>query len=733
MAKEATIQTLQPGFQLKSKERTYEIVKVLGAGSFGITYLATAQVSIGNISTTVRFAIKEHFMSASCYRGDDGVTVNTVPSAKKDVAGSRADFMTEANRLKGLCQNSRNIVSVNETFEANGTAYYVMEYLDGGNPSRCTEKEAISIVLQIANALEEIHREHVLHLDLKPENIVLKTNDKNETYPVLIDFGLSKHFDSKGRPTSSINAKGASVGYAPQEQYAGVTEFSPKYDIYALGAVLFNLCTGKNPPDAFKVSPNQQELKKELGGDVSPNVEKAILNAMKPSSLERTSTIKQFYDDLRGVDFIPVLNVKDSQIQFQNGKGKQIVSVESNIDWTAYAESDWCNVSKSGDCVVITVSKNHESGSRTCNVVVKGNAYQIYCLIEVSQKGSGTLVFSSGSTWWERNSRTVYAAGGCILVICCLWGMSLFFRTNSEKESRELTEAIANSDVLALKKFADLDSVRAYEDLVYLLVKQSDFDQAKSYADRFAVLDPEGSLLPTARMYMKQGNYTVAKNYVEKYLEIYPDDESIGLLKKDLENLIQKESPVQENLMASAGEVSQQKVDTEPVANEPKKEQIVETNDQKFARAGNDFNLMLSLARDKYAKAYYPLALMYYNRKDTENARRWAEKAVNANVDVKSARNLLARIKPAESSDEKLFAKARTIQDYLPLAKKGYKKAYAPLAELYLKKHDYDNAHLWAVRACGAGVGVNQARKVVDILDSYGYYDNGEHGGKPKC
>lgn len=668
MAKETAIQTLQQGFRLQSKERTYEIVKVLGAGSFGITYLATAQVSIGNISTTMRFAIKEHFMSASCYRGDDGITVNTVPSATKDVTGSRADFMTEANRLKVLCQNSRNIVSVNETFEANGTAYYVMEYLDGGNPSKCTEKEAISIVLQIADALEEIHREHVLHLDLKPDNIVLKTNDKNETFPVLIDFGLSKHFDSKGRPTSSISAKGASVGYAPQEQYAGVTEFSPKYDIYALGAVLFNLCTGKNPPDAFKISPNQQELKKELDGIFSTNVEKAILNAMKPSSLERTSTIRQFCDDLRGVDFVPILNVKGSQIQFHNGKDKRIVSVDSNIEWTAYAESDWCNVSRSGDSVVITVSKNNESASRTCNVVVKGTAYKIYSLIEVGQKGSGTLVFSSGQTWWERNCRKVYVTGIVILVVCCVVGMSLFFKTNPEKESRALTEAIAQRDIQALKKFADLDSVRAYKDLVYLLVKQSDFGQAKSYADRFAVLDPEGSILPTARMYMKQGNYTAAQNYVEKYLDIHPDDESIGVLKKDLENLIHKESPVQENIMASAGEVSQPETDTEPVSNEPKKESKVETNETR----------------------------------------------------------------PKVPSDDELFAKASTIQDYLTLAKKGYNKAYAPLAELYLRKHDYDNAHQWAVRAGRAGVGVKNAQKIVDVLDSYGYYDNGEHGGKPK-
>lgn len=298
-------EALKPGFKLKSKERTYEIVKVLGSGSFGITYLAKADITVGNISIQGRFAIKEHFLTASCFRADNGASVNAVPSVKSEVVGSRQDFVTEANRLKEICNKSRSIVSVNEVFEANGTAYYVMEYLDGGNPGLCSEKEAIDIVLQVAEALKAIHNENLLHLDVKPDNIVMKTNDKNETYPVLIDFGIAKHFDSKGRPTSNFNARGASPGYAPQEQYAGVSKFSPKYDIYALGAVLFYLVTGQNPPEAFQISPNQQELKKELEGKVSPATEAAILDAMKPNAAERTATIQEFCDRLKGIERKP--------------------------------------------------------------------------------------------------------------------------------------------------------------------------------------------------------------------------------------------------------------------------------------------------------------------------------------------------------------------------------------------------------------------------------------------
>lgn len=421
MAKETASHALPKGFRLQSKDRIYEIVKVLGSGSFGITYLAIAEVPIGNISTTIRFAIKEHFMSASCYRGDDGAMVLTVPTAKSDVVDSRADFITEANRLKKLCLKSRNIVSVNETFEANGTAYYVMEFLDGGSPSKCSEEEAVSIVKQIADALNEIHKEHVLHLDLKPDNIVLRTNDKNETYPVLIDFGISKHFDSKGRPTSSLSAKGASPGYAPQEQYAGVSEFSPKYDIYALGAVLFYLSTGKNPPDAFKISPNQQEIKKEIAGKVSPNIEKAILNAMKPAAMERTSSIKQFCDDLIGIDFIPVLNVSSSMFDLDKDKAELTVSVESNIGWTVYADKEWCRVSRSNNKIIITINRNKDSSSRACDVIVKGPTYQISQIIRIKQDGTGTVVFPKDPTWWELNNRKVYGMFGVMISGCAIY------------------------------------------------------------------------------------------------------------------------------------------------------------------------------------------------------------------------------------------------------------------------------------------------------------------------
>lgn len=289
------VQSLKTGTVLKSSRREYKILRVLGAGSFGITYLAEGIVQEGNLSFKVKFAIKEHFMS-SCYRNKDNDTeVLCTPTSKTEVEQSRKDFVEEAKRLQKVGKFSRNIVSVNETFEANGTAYYVMDYLDGGCLEPVNEDEAVNILCQLADAVGEIHKFQLIHLDIKPDNIIFKRDAiEGSTYPVLIDFGISKHFDKKGKPTSRIYSKGASSGYAPQEQYGEITSFSPQYDIYALGAVLYYLIVGENPPDAFKISPSQKELKDKLENKCSDSVKDAILGAMQPSASERIKSLKEF-------------------------------------------------------------------------------------------------------------------------------------------------------------------------------------------------------------------------------------------------------------------------------------------------------------------------------------------------------------------------------------------------------------------------------------------------------
>lgn len=282
-----TSQSLAPKTILRSGRQEYVIERTLGSGSFGITYLASSIIRLGNVSMTVHFAIKEHFMD-SCYRLEDGMTVNCTPAMRRQTEMSRADFLTEAKRLQKICLKAPGIVKVNETFETNGTAYYVMEYLNGGNPEKMGERDALRLMIQVAQSVAAIHRERMLHLDIKPANIVMKTNDDGQSFPVLIDFGIAKHFDSKGHPTSRIKAKGVSTGYAPQEQYSEISEFSPKYDVYALGGVLLYLVSGKNPPAAFEIDPNMAQIRALIPENVSEATRNIILGAMQPQAFNRT-------------------------------------------------------------------------------------------------------------------------------------------------------------------------------------------------------------------------------------------------------------------------------------------------------------------------------------------------------------------------------------------------------------------------------------------------------------
>ena len=203
----------------------YRIDEVLGQGGFGITYKVSAKIKIGNVwqKGRVTFAIKEHFVKRLCERGSNGVEVIYSKASAEEVEDSLKDFLKEGERLGKICVGCENIVNVNEVFQANNTAYYVMEYIEGGDLrqyGRIDEKEAVQYIFQIANAVDYIHRQKVLHLDIKPENIVLTQNPDGNLVPILIDFGVARYFSSKGGLTTTHKAISASSGYAPLEQYS---------------------------------------------------------------------------------------------------------------------------------------------------------------------------------------------------------------------------------------------------------------------------------------------------------------------------------------------------------------------------------------------------------------------------------------------------------------------------------------------------------------------------------
>ncbi|MFI3268283.1 MAG: protein kinase [Rikenellaceae bacterium] len=280
----------------------YKIERVLGQGGFGITYLAEQIIvvkgGIGAIKTKINVTIKEFFMKELCDRDNDTSHVSVGSTGSRELVDRfKAKFIKEAQNIAKLDHD--HIIKVLDVFEENGTAYYVMEYIDGGSLNdrisqygAMSEMEALHYIRQIADALKFIHNRNMNHLDVKPSNILLKEG----AISVLIDFGLAKQYDNSGDQTSSAPV-GVSKGYAPMEQYkaGGVSKFSPETDIYSLGATLYKLVTGTKPPEAYDIfSSGLPELPVNLSG----NTKQAIISTMNPSSEKRPRSIDEFLNIL---------------------------------------------------------------------------------------------------------------------------------------------------------------------------------------------------------------------------------------------------------------------------------------------------------------------------------------------------------------------------------------------------------------------------------------------------
>ena len=273
---------------------TYKIVKVLGQGSFGITYLAE-HVNLGR-----NVAIKEFFMKELNSRGDDGsITGMTEGSLSYNYAQK---FRKEATNLARM--EHPNIVRVTDSFEENGTYYYAMDYIDGQNLNDyikshpLTVEEATDIIKNVAEALIYMHDQmHMLHLDLKPGNIMRRSDG----HIYLIDFGLSKHYDNNGAPETSTTIGLGTAGYAPIEQanQAKNGEFRPTIDVYALGATYYKLLTRKTPPPASDLVSDEDIIADELrSAGIPQNVADVVINAMMPSVKKRTRNMKEFINAL---------------------------------------------------------------------------------------------------------------------------------------------------------------------------------------------------------------------------------------------------------------------------------------------------------------------------------------------------------------------------------------------------------------------------------------------------
>ena len=295
---------MKPGTTLQGKACRYRIERVLGQGTFGITYLATTQVKVtgtlGDIETTIQVAVKEFFMKDINGREECTVTASTKCGI---YANYKAKFAREVENLSRL--RHPHIVRVLEYFEANNTVYYAMEYVDGGSldanikeRNGLPEAEAIPLMEQIASAVSYMHAHKMLHLDLKPGNVMLRKDGS----AVLIDFGLSKQYDEEGLPETSTSVGSGTPGYAPLEQanYHEGKDFPVTMDVYALGATLFKILTNVSSPEASVVLNDGFPAYELQQCGVSEGTIACVSRAMAPLKAQRYQSVSAFMDGLCG-------------------------------------------------------------------------------------------------------------------------------------------------------------------------------------------------------------------------------------------------------------------------------------------------------------------------------------------------------------------------------------------------------------------------------------------------
>ena len=295
---------LRPGVVLAGR---YVVGTALGVGGFGITYRAWDN------TLQKMLAIKEYYPSAN------GI-VNRVPGKPQVIvySGNRAvefengkvRFLAEARNMARF-NTHPNIVHVYDFFEENGTAYIVMEFLDGisykqfiaANGGKVDQKVALEVTLSVLDALKEIHKAGIIHRDISPDNVFICMSGIIK----LIDFGAARFSTGEEEKTLSIILK---PGYAPPEQYRSRSKQGPWTDIYAVGAMFYRALTGVMPDESVnRMVQDRVVPPHELNPEIPENLSNAIMRAMALNQELRFRNVDQFREAIQGQ--APVRDVKE--------------------------------------------------------------------------------------------------------------------------------------------------------------------------------------------------------------------------------------------------------------------------------------------------------------------------------------------------------------------------------------------------------------------------------------
>ena len=278
---QAAEKTLELGTMLKSR---YKIGTVIGDGGFGITYRAV------DMNTGKGVAVKEFYPREVVARSSmDHTTVKLVnrDNTAQFQKGLNS-FLEEANGLARF-NNTDKIVNVYDFFEQNGTAYIVMEYLRGKPLSRYAKDHggkisvsaAINVIMKMCEALSYVHGAGMVHRDISPDNIFVEKTGKIK----LIDFGAARESYGNEEKTLSIVLK---PNYAPPEQFRKKSRQGPWTDVYALGATVYKLLTGRTPDQAIdRIMEDEMQVPSRYNPEVPLFLDRIVMKMMAPKIEDR--------------------------------------------------------------------------------------------------------------------------------------------------------------------------------------------------------------------------------------------------------------------------------------------------------------------------------------------------------------------------------------------------------------------------------------------------------------
>lgn len=287
---------MEPGTLLK--EGQYLVGGVLGFGGFGVTYIGWDR------KLRRKVAIKEYLPGEFSTRIPGQSRVTTYEGERTEQFQSGLDKFLEEARMLAEFRSADGIVQIYDTFKENGTAYIVMEYLEGKTLKSYLEQkgklpveEAKAILHPVLEGLKKVHEMGILHRDIAPDNIFLTEDGKVK----LLDFGASRFATTSHSKSLSVIIK---PGYAPVEQYRSRGDQGPWTDVYSLAATFYHMVTGIVPEDAME-RVEKEELKKpsRVGAVIPKSVEHAVMNALNIKTGDRTQDLetleKEMYQDDR--------------------------------------------------------------------------------------------------------------------------------------------------------------------------------------------------------------------------------------------------------------------------------------------------------------------------------------------------------------------------------------------------------------------------------------------------